>query len=490
MGSWTPRPEDYQRLFSEQNPWHQLQNVPSVFAPQVERPLAKALWKRLTTEGPERFQIVLGPRRVGKTTAMYQTVRRLLQNGTAANKLWWLRLDHPLLLEIELGELARFVVETSGASRDQPAILLLDELVYAKDWDLWLKTFYDEKWPLQIVATSSATAALRDRGLESGVGRWEEQYLAPYLLNEYLDLIEHQYHIPLGENLSDTIDTLGEASLDLQEIAKARRRLLLTGGFPELLVATKNDDYQQDKEMTGLLQSQRILRSDAIERAVYKDIPQSFGVQSPLLLERMLYALAGETAGLLSPTNICQQLDGLTQPTFDRYLSYLQQAFIVFTLPNYSGSELTIQRRGRKIYFIDSAIRNAALQRGIAPLEDTNEMGILLENAAAAHLHALGTQTQVRIFHWRDGKKEIDLVFAHPTRPLAFEIASSVRHPRSGMEAFVKKYPQFSGNTYLVAPNAPFLHARHGGRGIGTLPLDVYLLAVGLHAGKSLQERL
>lgn len=38
--------------------------------------------------------------------------------------------------------------------------------------DLWFKTFYDERWPVRIAATSSATAALRDRRTESGVGRW------------------------------------------------------------------------------------------------------------------------------------------------------------------------------------------------------------------------------------------------------------------------------------------------------------------------------
>jgi uncharacterized protein len=57
-------------------------------------------------------------------------------------------------------------------------------------------------------------------------------------------------------------------------------------------------------------------------------------------------------------------LDNLSQPTLDRYVSYLEQTFLVFRLTNYSGNESSIQKRGRKTYFHDGAVRNAALQRG------------------------------------------------------------------------------------------------------------------------------
>ena len=64
---------------------------------------------------------------------------------------------------------------------------MLDEIVYAADWDLWLKTFHDERWPVRIAATSSSTTALRRQRRESGVGRWEEHHLLPCPLEEYLD---------------------------------------------------------------------------------------------------------------------------------------------------------------------------------------------------------------------------------------------------------------------------------------------------------------
>jgi predicted AAA+ superfamily ATPase len=364
---------------------------------------------------------------------------------------------------------------------------MLDELVYTDRWDLWLKTFFDDQWPVRIAATSSATAALRERRLESGVGRWTEQHLTPYLFPEFLDLVGKGRGIAVAETLADTIGGLPSGQRADADLASWRRLFMLVGGFPELLTAAR--DRPDDDESSRLLESQQVLRNDAIERAVYKDIPQSFGVDNPMMLERLLYVLAAQITGSLSPSNICSEL-GLSQPTFDRYLSYLEQAFLVFTLPNYSGREATVQKRGRKLYFIDGAIRNAALQRGLAPLDNPVELGALLENLVAATLRSLSLHAGVRLYHWREGKQEIDLVFDHPDKPLAFEIGSSPDHSRAGAQAFMERHPRFAGRCYLVAPQASVTHPEATSAGVGTLPLDLFLLAVGAQAEQSLARNL
>jgi predicted AAA+ superfamily ATPase len=55
-----------------------------------------SLARTLRLSEPRRFLLVLGPRRVGKTTAMYQIVKQLLLQGVPAESLWWFRMDHPL----------------------------------------------------------------------------------------------------------------------------------------------------------------------------------------------------------------------------------------------------------------------------------------------------------------------------------------------------------------------------------------------------------
>jgi predicted AAA+ superfamily ATPase len=486
--TWEPKLEDFQQVLLEQNPWSLQGKVPDALAQAVERPLATHLWAKLKANDPPRYQVILGPRRVGKSTAMYQTVRRLINDGIKWHKIWWLRVDHPLLMTMQLGPLVKSIMKSAEASEQSPAYLFLDEITYARSWDLWLKTFYDERWPIRLVGSSSATAALREGRLESGAGRWEEQYLPPYLFTEFLSLIGHKLPIPVRDTLAETIDACISARLDLTDLQHQRRRFLLTGGFPELLIAEGQKPAADEASM--LLQSQRTLRTDAVERALYKDIPQAFGVGDPLMLERVLYTLAGQVTGVLSPQSICQDLDGLSQPTFDKYLSYFERAFLVFALSNYSGSEASKQKRGRKLYFVDGAVRNAALQRGIAPLSDPHEMGILMENMVAGHLHALSQQSQIRMYHWRDGGQEVDLVYDHPTIPAAFEIASSTSHHMEGLKAFIQRFPKFSGRCFLVAPNAPAAAPSSRSNGIGTLPLDLLLLAIGAQTQKEIALRL
>lgn len=483
MATWTAQPEDLDRVFREQNPWHADGIVPAIWAHDAERALARGLSGRIRAGEPRRFHLILGPRRVGKTTVMYQTVRHLLAAGHPARQLWWLRLDHPLLMGWSLGDLVQAIVE-ARPDQSKPLILFLDEIVYAKDWDLWLKTFYDDHWPVEIVATSSATAALRDRRLESGVGRWQEHYLTPYTFSEFLDLTASTVDIPVGVSLAETVRGLPRAAPNAGELARLRRELLFLGGFPELLLDRSSvDDRDQ------LLRSQQVLRSDAVERAVYKDIPQSFGVDNPLALERLLYTLGGQISGLISPTQVGSGL-GMTQPTVDRYLSYLERAFLVFTLPNFSGSEANVQKRGRKLYFVDGAVRNAALQRGLAPLTNPTELGLLQENLAAATLNTLELQGAGRLHHWRDGKHEVDLLLDHPTDPLAFEIGSDADHRRSGLVALMARHPRLRNRCYLVAPEASTVQPEKHPSGVGTLPLDLFLLAAGRQADAAQWARL
>ena len=434
---------------------------------------------------------------MGKTTVLYQTVSRLLGNGVDSSRIWWLRLDHPVLLREDLGELVRLAVESCGAAPDDPVYMMLDELVYADSWDTWLKTFYDEQWPVQIAATSSAAAALHRGRLESGIGRWEEQHLTPYSFTEFLDLVIDSNSIVwedlARETLADAIRVVPTFANLVEDFADVRRRLLMSGGFPELLrfaAARSKDDYEyENNEAELLLLSQQMLRSDAVERAIYKDIPQSFGVDNPMMLERLLYVLADQVSSLLSPTNISSDL-GLAVPTVERYLTYLEQAFLIFTLPNYSGTEVGVQRRGRKLYFIDGAVRNAALQRGIAPLEDSREMGMLLENLVASSMRSLAVHSGVRLHHWREGKTEVDLIYDDPRSPLAFEIASSPRHDRAGLMAFIDRHRHFRGSSYLVAPNATVIPAQTSESGIGTLPVDALLIAIGAQAHHNMRTRL
>lgn len=114
-----------------------------------------------------------------------------------------------------------------------------------------------------------------------------------------------------------------------------------------------------------------------------------------------------------------------------------------------------------------------------SPLGDPSDLGMLLENLVAASLRSFSLQSGCRLHHWRDKNHEVDLVLDHPTEPLAFEIASSPNHSRSGLRTLTQRHRRFEGRTCLAAPQATVIHPESSGSGIGSLPLDTLLLAVG-----------
>lgn len=430
---------------------------------------------------------MIGPRRVGKTVAMYQTVQELLTQGVDPDRLWWLHMAHPLLINMPLGILVKQLC--SKATVIKPTFVFVDELTYADKWDVWFKTLYDENLPIRVVGTSSSTAALREGRIESGIGRWEEQYLSPCLFTEYLHLRDKPVVVDPGSSFASTIEHAISAMRITSEIVEERQRFMLVGGFPELLMdqCAEREHENAPRLENEVYRSQRVLRDDAIQKAIYQDIPQVFGVRSPIALERLLYTLAGQMTGLVSHSTLSVEL-GISRPAIEDYIRYLERSYLVFQLPNYAPTEEAVQRRGRKIFFVDSAVRNAALQRGTAILRNPSEMGHLIENTVGAHLHALSQQSGVRLYHWRDGKAEVDFVYDDPRHPLALEVASSPNHSPKGLNTFREKYPRFNGGCYLV--NSSAISSRATQDSIGRLSVDLLLIAAGAQAQRELRMRL
>ena len=122
--------------------------------------------------------LLSGPRRVGKTTILYQLAREALESGLAPagtvpdpKSILYLSLDHPLLKLLGLGGALRLYHESIWPE-GRPALLLLDEVQYSRNWGTEIKLLVDLHPEYRIAATGSASVAHRDQLAESGVGRW------------------------------------------------------------------------------------------------------------------------------------------------------------------------------------------------------------------------------------------------------------------------------------------------------------------------------
>ncbi len=480
---WKPTSDDYLDALLGQNPWQKSGKFPKAFEYPQRRPLANQLWQTIIQD-PWRYQLIIGPRRVGKTVTLYQTIESLMDEGIPHQRLWFMRMDHPLFLHYPLGGWVRSLVKREKPTADRPLYLFLDEINYSKDWDTWLKTFYDEKWPVQVVATSSSSAALHN---ESGIGRWALQYLTPYSFGEYLRLIGQRNPVSdciksdsLLNNLLQSCN-VGQQSIDFKRMSEL---YALIGGFPELLL----DRFDPDDPETSILRSQQILRSEAIQRVAGMDLPQVFHIRQPLALERLLYLLAGQMGNIISTRSLGNALD-LNHQTVAEYIGYLEKAYLIFTLPSYSNSEVSIQRRGRKVYFIDGAVRNAALQRGLRPTNNPEEYGALIENLVGSHLFALSLQNDIRLFHWRERKQEVDFIYDDPSGPVAIEVTASRNHHLKGLKALLEKYPRFKGRCFLVSQSDICHPPEQDPQGIGRIPLEDFLMTTSATIERSLARR-
>lgn len=439
--------------------------------PQHQRAVVAAVVEALLEPRDRRHTVLIGLRRIGKTVAMQQCVAALLDRGIAAERLLWLRLDHPQLAGFELGAVAE-LVRNLGATAAEPAYLFLDEVTAGKHWDRWLKALYDDGVPVRIVATSSATSMLRTVRQESGAGRWRELVMSPWLVHELAALTGTRLPVIRGD-LHTTLCALPEAFQNsaLGAFANQASRF---GGFPEWWPEV-SDVERFDRHV---FRAQERLRSDIVQNAIYRDLALAVGVERPDKLEQLVQVLAAQVTQIASPQSLAQTI-GTTQPTVDRYLSHLEAIHLVFRLYNYAPTEEAVQRRGRKAFLADNALCNAVLGRVPWAIGD-DVAGHLRENQVAVHLQAYANSRQTRLYYWRDGKKrEVDFVIAEPAAPVAVEVASGPGHRRDGLRALAALRPEFAGRQWISWPDAPLTLPATDADGIGTCPTAVLLAVAG-----------
>src|SRR3954469_18804057 len=100
--------EDVLRVLHGFNPWW------------THRPLAVPPFRRLAYDACARYLfdrsirrgiLISGPRRVGKTTVLYQLADRLLDQGVDPRSVLYLSLDHPVLKLLSIEEILRIYSE-------------------------------------------------------------------------------------------------------------------------------------------------------------------------------------------------------------------------------------------------------------------------------------------------------------------------------------------------------------------------------------------
>ena len=364
----------------------------------------------------KRILSIIGPRRVGKSTLVYQTINYLLEEKKIEPKrILFFSGDDPSLFFSENDKLSNVleiyfneILEENITKLNNKVYIFIDEIQFIKNWQNYLKVYFDRKDNIKFIVTGSSSLHLFKDANESLLGRIENIYVLPLSFNQFLN-----FHRTYTDNDSDiTLPKFNLVNPDFSfkaleplfynenlkiKIQKILNKYVLVGGYPE---------YFEDMNINIDIWQKR-LSDDIIIRGIYKDILSIYNIKSPEILEKLMYYIADNSAQTFSYTGLKQNFS-IDTVTLISYIGYLKQAFLVNVLENYSANIGKIIRSNKKLSILDSGIQNSLLKRKEI---DNNSMGHIIESMVDFDIRILCEKENYNEFYYRNSsKQEIDII--------------------------------------------------------------------------------
>lgn len=403
-------------VLAQFNPWWRGEHMPLL--PEWKRAAWRELKEWVTTPPVHRAILLSGARQVGKTTLLLQCIEDLLQQGVPAANILYATFDHPML---KLGgmDAALAAWREREPKAEGMEYLFLDEAQFIRNWGTWVKHQTDFAKERRIVFTGSATPLL-EAEQESGVGRWHAIRMTTLSFYEYLQI--KQVGLPPLPPLRSLRDLFDWIPADFYRVTETAAPY--TGHFHEYLV---RGGFPQTAQIDSVVQAQRLLREDIIDKVLKRDMTALFGVRRILDLEHTFLYLCMHDGGLLDMNDLCSNLQ-VKRPTAQHFIELLEATHLIYRLPPF-GYGKDVLRARYKIYLADAAISSAVLLKGKNILDDPTALGIATETAVFCHLFARYYAQQVRFTYWRGKQeREVDLVAEVGRQIVPFEVKYRAQH--------------------------------------------------------------
>jgi predicted AAA+ superfamily ATPase len=428
-------------VLSQFNPWWRKEAIPDL--PSWKRSPFYELLEWVVNPPTHRAVMLSGPRQVGKTTLVLQTIDQLIKDGVPATNILYVTFDHPIFKLAGLDAVLEAWRELEP-KLDGPEYLFLDEAQFIRDFGTWVKHQIDFFKSRRIVFTGSAMP-LANSGQESGVGRWHTLQISTLSFYEYLQI--KKILIPNIPSISSLKDLFKYSSAEFYRISEATQ--VLIGHFHEYLV---RGGFPQTALVESIPHAQRLLREDIIDKVLKRDMTALFGVRRVLELEQTFIYLCMHDGGIQDLATLSTNL-GIPKPTVQNFINLLEATHLLYRLPPF-GYGKEILRARYKLYLADPAIAPAILMKGKTILEDSKSLGNAVETTVFSHLAAHSATNHARFSYWKDSKnKELDLVVevSEELIPLEVKYQSQVTQPKDvqGLINFCRERVSVS-NGYIL----------------------------------------
>lgn len=359
--------------------------------------IKREIQERVALSTPPKASVIIGPRQVGKSTLFKQIVD---------SDARWFDGEKPshvnqLQKAYELGDLETIL-------KSAPT-LVIDEAQKIPNIGSILKTLVDANENTKIFVTGSSSLQLAGGVKESALGRLVEGNLWPISLAE-LSAAKGKW------NVDDALETR-----------------VVFGMYPEAISVNNPSDYLTN--LAGEL--------------LFKDIFSLAGIRNSQSFTHLAYTLAASIGQEVNYDSLSREVS-LSKASVMRYIDLMEQCFIIKVCHSYSSNIENELKKGKKIYFVDTGIRNALLD-DFSPLSSRPDAGALWENFffmerlkfnsyQRNHKHLYFWRTRLR---GRETSTEVDFVEVKNRNPVhAFECKLAEKAYSRGKSVFLQGYPE------------------------------------------------
>jgi len=377
-----------------ENPWWDTGAIPKQYASLKKRLYFDLLYKQIAQKEVKRALVLMGPRRVGKTVMLYQSIGELIRAGTSQRKICYLSVDAPIYNNIGLEQLFEMCRLALGDDEPKGYVMIFDEIQYLKQWEVHLKTIVDFFPETRFIVSGSAAAALKLKSNESGAGRFTDFMLPPLTFQEYLYLKDLEYLIYSDPIHIGKLTANAYHAHDIQTLNEHFINYINFGGYPEVIFS---DAIQQDP---GLF-----IRSDIIDKVLLRDLPSLYGISDVQELNSLFNVIAFNSGNEFNLDSLSHN-SGVNKITIRKYLAYLEAAFLIKILyPVGINTKRFIRETRFKIYLTNPSLRCALF----APITTSDsQFGQMVETAIVAQYLHIGN-APLHFAAWPGG--EVDLIY-------------------------------------------------------------------------------
>lgn len=310
------------------------------------------------------IQVIIGPRRSGKS---FFAIHKL----TNDRPFGYVNFDDERLIAIkEFDELLRAVKAVYG----NPEVLLLDEIQNLPEWEIIVNRFQRQGY--QLVVTGSNSRLLSRELATHLTGRHQPVYLFTFSFREYLATFDKM--------ITDA------------EKTELFNDYLSHGGYPEPLM--KKLDHKAYLQVL-------------FDSVLFRDIVKRYRIRYAASLEHLASWLISNISVELSMNTLAKQTQISSVHTVQKYLGYLEEAFMVFRMKRFSWKTGSQQSFNQKIYCYDNGFFMAKAFRF------SDDYGRLLENLVAVELIKRSFYDQSKVFFWKNKEQEeVDFVIQRGTK--------------------------------------------------------------------------